>query len=79
MTVPLLSAVLRRFEGSRRATTAKLFEAGGPLARYPGPAAHIGADGSVIAANDKAGPMLAELARSADSKLTLALPEPRLR
>ena len=75
MIARLLPAVFHRFEQGRTEATAKLFEDGGPFARFPGPAAYISAEGSVLAANDKAGPMLAEIARSAESKLTVALRE----
>lgn len=52
----------------------RLFAADGPFARYPGPAAVVDGKGRVLAANGKAGEMLADAARG-ETKLGLALHE----
>jgi len=66
------SALFRPGRGLRRALV-RLFEPGGPFARFPGPVACVDGGGTVLAANGKAGDMLAEAARGAASKLGQAL------
>jgi diguanylate cyclase (GGDEF)-like protein/PAS domain S-box-containing protein len=50
----------------------RLFAPGGPFASFPGPAACVGAKGELLAANPRAGAMMADAAR-AESHLGVAL------
>ncbi len=69
--------ILHRFGRGRDMVreVARLFESGGPFARFPGPAACVDATGRVLAANDKAGEILPDLAQGPGTKLSQALHE----